>query len=308
MKTFRWHRVSSAWIVFVCTLFLLGGCVPGTNQEQSLMRIQSQISVLSNEMQESFVKSEDARIALYKQLNDDIKLLQKNQADTSAITEELRASLVAVDAKLDEYNVRMEKLNERLSGAETALTERIDFLSDQVNEIMSETGISFDSPPPTRPQAPVPDTTPVQTQPLVPTSEPSETPPQQTAESEASQLYHAAYTAYINGNFDTAIAGFEKYLRLYSDSELADISQYWIAESFFSLGEFETALGEYDKLIHQYPGSDKIPAAFFSKADAYLKLDRQIEAISHLKYVISQFPNSGAARKAKERLQALGEY
>ena len=132
--------------------------------------------------------------------------------------------------------------------------------------------------------------------------------PQETSlDPQASEFYHSAYTAYVNGDFDTAITGFQKYLEEYPDTELVDIAQFWIAESFFSIGEYETALKEYDKLITQFPESDKIPAAFLSKADAYLQLDRQIEAISHLKYIINQFPESAAAQKATERLRSLGE-
>jgi tol-pal system protein YbgF len=306
--TCRWYVIAIFGGLCVSALFLCTACVPNSNQEQSLRQIQSQIAVLSNEMQESFVKSGDDRIGLYKQLNEDIKLLQKNQADASVISDELRASLQVIDAKLDEYNDRMEKLNERLSSTETTMTERINLLSDQVSEIMSNTGISPGTSS-VRREPPVSDMSAGQP-PVAPTpapSEPTPTPSQQEMDQEATQLYHTAYMAYINGNFDAAIAGFKKYLEFYPNTKFAAISQYWIAESYFSLGEFETALKEYDKLIGLYPDSDKVPAAYFSKADVYLKLDRQIEAISHLKYIVNQFPQSSVARKAKERLQALGQ-
>ncbi len=295
MGTFRWRAKFIFGVFCVGTFSLITACAPGTSQEKSLTRIQSQISVLSTEMREAFLKSEEERISLYKKLNGDVKLLQKNQADTSSISDELRASLIAIGAKLDEYNKRMENLSERLNLVETILTERMTFLSDQVSEIGRETTISPGSSPVQR-QSPTPDTT-------IPSQQSSDT----ELEPEASQFYHTAYLAYVNGDFDTAIAGFEKYLELYPNTELADIAQYWIAESFFSLGEFETSLTEYDKFIAQYPESDKIPAAYLSKADVYLQLGRQLEAISHLKYIINQFPESDAARQAEERLRALGE-
>ena len=299
MGIFRRSTIFLFGVLGASTLFLLTAC-PTTNQEQSLTQIQSQVSVLSNEMREAFVKSEDDQISLYKKLNDDIKLLQKNQADVSAVSDELRASLTAIDAKLDEYNNRMEKLSERLNLLETALTERITALSDQVNEIEKETTIN----PGTPPDQPQPTPT--------PRAGAAETPPVQpggTTESnpEAAQVYHTAYMAYINGNFDTAIAGFQKYLESYPNVEHADLAQYGIGESFFSLGEFETALKEYDKFITQYPNSEKIPAAYLSKAEVFLKLDRQMEAVSHFEYIINQFPGSAAARRAEERLRTLNQ-
>jgi tol-pal system protein YbgF len=309
---FRWYPIVMSGALCLSVLVVCTACIPGANQQQSLTQIQSQIAVLSNEMQESFVKSEEDRVSLYKQLNEDITLLQKNQADGSVSNDELRASLQAIDAKLDEYNVRMEKLQERLNTTETALTERINFLADQVSDLMTGAGIRPATPTEKREPTPVPETSPEQPPPADTTSGPSDvTAPSDTTapglDQDASRLYHTAYMDYINGNFDTAITGFRKYLELYPDTRFTAISQYWIAESYFSLGEFETALREYDTLIKQYPESDRIPAAYFGKADACLKLDRQIEAIGYLKQIVTQFPQSAAARKAQERLQALGE-
>lgn len=294
MKARNPYSILAFRVFFVGALFLLTSCISNSKQEQSLKQVQSQISVLSNEVRESFKKSEEDRVELYKKLNNEVRVLQKNQADASTTDDEVGASLAAIDAKLDEYNTRMIKLSERLDRTEAAVSERITSLSEQVNEIQRETTIN--SGPSSPPQPIIPDTV----------TEGVSSPPE-PLDPEASQFYHTAYTAYVNGNFDSAIAGFDKYLELYPDTELVDIAQFWIAESYFSIGEYETALQEYDKLISKYPDSDKVPATFFSKADAYLKLDRQIEAISHLKYVVNRYPDSTAAQKAAERLRALGE-
>jgi tol-pal system protein YbgF len=285
------------------TVLFLTGC-PTTNQEKSLTQIRSQLSVLSTEMRESFGKSEEEKVTLYKQLNDDITLLQKNQADLSSVTADLSTVLTAIDAKMDEYNTRMDQMNERLKTVETALTERITALSDQVSDMGREPTIR---PTPTPAPSETPLSNPTPQDPTVSSGNPTVTPTPIEGETnpDSEQTYQKAYLAYVNGNFDVAIAGFQRYLELYPDSKRSDLAQYWIAESFFSLGEFDTALKEYDTLITQYPSSDRIPAAYFSKADAYLKLDRQIEAISHLKYIVEQFPNSPVAQRAAERLKSI---
>lgn len=281
---------------------LITGC-PNPQQEQSLTQIQSQISVLSNEVRDAFDQTEEARIASYQKLAEDIRLLQQNQANASATNDQLLTALTAVEAKLDEYNTRMIKLSERLDSTEAALTERITSLSEQVNDMGRETTITPGppTPQPTPPLTGVPETS----LPSVPGA--TESPGQEPVNTQESQFYHSVYTAYVNGDFERAIGGFQKFLDTYPQSKLADISQFWIAESFFSLGEYETANQEYDRLLQKYPNSDKVPAAVFGKADAYLKLERQIEAISHLRYIVNQFPNSPIAQKAAERLRALGE-
>ena len=283
---------------------LITGC-PNPQQEQSLTQIQSQISVLSNEMREAFKQTEDERIASYEKMVEDIRLLQKNQANTSATNDQLLTALNAIEAKLDEYNARMIKLNERLDSTETALTERITSLSEQVNDMGRETTITPGQPVQQPPSPSGPSVPSVPSLPSAPET-PQDTT-QESVDSEESQFYHSVYTAYVNGDFERAIGGFQKFLDTYPQSELADIAQFWIAESFFSLGEYETANQEYDRMLEKYPRSDKVPAALFGKADAYLKLDRQIEAISHLRYIVNQFPNSPIAQKAAERLRALGE-
>jgi len=295
----HWLTLWRFWGLMLSSALVLTGC-PNPGQEKSLTQIRSQLSVLSTEMRESFGKSEEEQVSLYKDLNEDITLLQKNQADVTAENDEFRAALTTIDAKLDEYNTRMEQLNERLVVAETSLVDRITSLSEQVNDIGRETTISSR---PTR-RAPAA-STPTPTVQALPTTPQVPTPPQSDSNPEAAQMYQQVYMAYVNGNFDDAISGFERYLELYPNVQQADLAQYWVAESFFSLGEFETALREYDSLITQHPNSDRIPAAYFSKADAYLKLDRQIEAISHLRYIVSHFPNTTAAQRAEERLKVL---
>jgi len=292
----RWLASWQLWGLMMSSLLFLTAC-PNPGQEKSLTQIRSQLSVLSTEMRESFGKSEEERISLYKDLNEDITVLQKNQADVSAENEEFQITLAAIEAKLDEYNTRMTQLSERLTLVESSLTERMTLLSEQVNEIGRETTIS------SGPIEPI-QATPIPLETVKPTLQ-IPTPPQTDSNPEAAQMYQQAYMAYVNGNFDDAISGFKRYLELYPDTQRADLAQYWVAESFFSLGEFETALREYDTLITQYPNSDRIPAAYFSKADAYLKLDRQIEAISHLRYIVNQFPATTAAQRAEERLRTL---
>jgi tol-pal system protein YbgF len=287
---------SVLWVSVILACVLFTACVPNPEQEQSLKQLQSQISVLSNEVRDSFEKSENERIELYEKLNDDVSVLHRNQADAATGDEELQSTLAAIDAKLDEYNDRMAKLSEHLEETEATLTERMTMLSEQVNEIRRGSPIRSERPE----SSPTPVPTPEPSSEAAPSQQPSLPP-------EASQVYHKAYTAYVNGDFQKAIDGFRTYIDQYPDTAVAHIAQFWIAESYFSMGDYETALRDYDTLINDYPNSDKIPAAFFSKADAYLKLGRQMEAISHLKYIVNRFPDSNAAQKAAERLRALGE-
>jgi tol-pal system protein YbgF len=119
------------------------------------------------------------------------------------------------------------------------------------------------------------------------------------------QLFRAAYGFYMDGDYDTAIAGFQKYLFDYPDTQLAGAAQYWIAESLAKLEEYEIALQEYDRLLTQYPQNDKLPDGYYGKASVLAKLGQTEEARQLLHYVLDHFGGSIAARKAENRLQEM---
>ena len=110
---------------------------------------------------------------------------------------------------------------------------------------------------------------------------------------------------YMEGDYETAIAGFQKFLADYPNHQLVGAAQYWIAESFAKLEEYETAVQEYDYLIEKYPQNDKIADAYYGKGIALLQLGKFNEAKYHFTYVVEHFPGTGAAQKAGNRLEEL---
>lgn len=125
-------------------------------------------------------------------------------------------------------------------------------------------------------------------------------------EDEVKKLYQSAYADYQRGKYDLALAGFSNFLKLYSNSDLADNAQYWIGECQFSKGNYLDAIIEFDNLITKYPTSDKIAAAHLKKALSYLKLEKKAQAVVELQFIIQQFPTSDEAQLAKEQLKELG--
>lgn len=119
------------------------------------------------------------------------------------------------------------------------------------------------------------------------------------------QLFRAAYKFYMEGDYDTAIAGFQKYLFDYPDTQLAGAAQFWIAESLSKVEEYEIALQEYERLLTQYPDNDKLPDGYYGKAAVLLKLNRTDEARQMLQYVTDHYQGTIAARKAESRLREL---
>lgn len=122
------------------------------------------------------------------------------------------------------------------------------------------------------------------------------------------KLYQNAYMDYTKGNFDLAIMGFRQYLEKYPAGVLADSSQYWIGECFFSQNKYDQAIEEFKKVILDHVRSAKNPPAKLKIALALESLDKKEEALKLLDEVIAQYPDSEEAKAASETKKAMQKH
>jgi tol-pal system protein YbgF len=115
-------------------------------------------------------------------------------------------------------------------------------------------------------------------------------------------LYQQAYSDFARKNYDLAIQGFQEYLRLYRDTDLADNAQYWIGECLQAQSKYEDAVTAFNALLRDFVSSDKIPDARYKKGVALEALGRKSQAILEYRFVVERFPGSPAARLAREKL------
>ena len=115
-------------------------------------------------------------------------------------------------------------------------------------------------------------------------------------------LYQQAYSDFARKNYDLSIQGFQEYLRLYRDTDLADNAQYWIGECLQAQSKYEDAVTAFNALLRDFIDSDKIPDARYKKGVALEALGRKSQAVLEYRFVVERFPNSPAARLAREKL------
>ncbi len=115
-------------------------------------------------------------------------------------------------------------------------------------------------------------------------------------------LYQQAYADFARKNYDLSVQGFQEYLRLYRDTDLADNAQYWIGECLQAQGKYEDAVTAFNALLRDFVDSDKIPDARYKKGVALEALGRKSQAVLEYRFVVERFPNSQAARLAREKL------
>lgn len=119
------------------------------------------------------------------------------------------------------------------------------------------------------------------------------------------ELYASAKQAYDNGDFQSALQGFELFLEKFSDSDRADNARFWIGEIYFAEQWYERAILEYEKVIKTYPDGNKVAGAYLKQGFAFEKIGENANARLILNELLDKFPDSNEAKIAKKKLANL---
>ncbi len=120
---------------------------------------------------------------------------------------------------------------------------------------------------------------------------------------DADRLYNTAYLDFTRGNYQVAIIGFRRFVKLFPSSETADNAQYWIGECFYSLGQLDSAGFEFQRVINEYPQGNKVPAALYKLGLVYQLQGKEGLAQKKFKEVVDKFPGTPEANLAQEKIK-----
>jgi tol-pal system protein YbgF len=117
--------------------------------------------------------------------------------------------------------------------------------------------------------------------------------------------YQAAFTLLKDGQYDRAIAGFQKFLATYPDSSLADNAQYWLGEAFYVNKAYPEAQSAFQRVIDKYPQSRKISDALLKIGYCRYEMKQWDSARQVLGQVVARFSDTPAGRLAQQRLEKM---
>ena len=117
--------------------------------------------------------------------------------------------------------------------------------------------------------------------------------------------YQAAFSALKEGQYDRAIAAFQKFLIAYPESQLADNAQCWLGEAYYVNRSFPEAQTAFQRVADKYPQSRKIPDALLKIGFCRYELKEWEPARQVLSQVATQFPDAPAAHLAQQRLDKM---
>ena len=114
--------------------------------------------------------------------------------------------------------------------------------------------------------------------------------------------FNLAYNDYLNGKYDLAVAGFQRFVKDFPGTSLTPNAYYWLGESSYQQKDYMRAMQSFEYLTTEYPGNEKVPAALFKSGLAAGETGDLAKSKKNLKRVIEEFPTSDEAKLAKNKL------
>ena len=114
--------------------------------------------------------------------------------------------------------------------------------------------------------------------------------------------YIKALTAYQNGQYREAREMFAALVQQGASHELADNSQYWLAESYYASRNFKRAITEFER-VFSYRGTDKADHAQYKIGLSYWNAGDYTTARTALEKLLADYPESSLREEARRYLQ-----
>lgn len=227
-----------------------------------------------------------AKHADFLEIRNQLSTISRTQDQDHQRVDAVMRRLEAVEKskETDPAKTRFEDLAARFQKLENRLAK--------LEEVASQASIKSDSLTEPRASRPVKQT---------PPSEPTVTLSGITPTS----AFNLAYNDYLNGKYELAVAGFQRFIKDFPGTSLTPNAQYWLGESYYNLRDYGRAIQTFDHLVAEYPGNEKVPAALYKLGLATAETGDLGRSRKNLKRVLEEFPSSDESKLAKNKLAEI---
>lgn len=187
--------------------------------------------------------------------------------------------------RVDELNARLARLESRLSKAEEMPPPIVSAKPDV------SAGDASRAPKPSKPPS-VPEPGTGALIPGVPGLSPT-------------SAFNLAYNDYLNGRYDMAVTGFQKFTKDFPTASLVPNAYYWLGESYYNLKDYVRAMQAYEQVVAEHPASEKVPSALYKIGLCASETGDTGKAKKYLKRVLEEFSVSEEAKLAKTKLAEI---
>lgn len=117
--------------------------------------------------------------------------------------------------------------------------------------------------------------------------------------------YNLAYNDYLNGRYDLAVSGFQRFLQDFPSTSLVPNAHYWLGESYYGLKDYVRAMQSFEKVVTEHLASEKVATALYKLGLAAAEMGNAAKAREYLKRVLQDYKDSNEAKLAKGKLAEL---
>lgn len=225
---------------------------------------------------------------------------------------ELRDQLSTVSRSQDQDHQRVDAVLRRLESVERIKDvesgkPRVDELASRIQKLEAKLAKIEESAglPSMRSEAAVPD--------AAKTAKPSKPPVQVESPSIVAGMpgitptsaFNLAYNDFLNGKYELAVAGFQRFTKDFPGTSLTPNAHYWLGESLYNQKDYARATATFEYLVAEYPGNEKVSAALYKLGLATAETGDLVKSRKYLKRVIEEFPASDEAKLAKNKLAEI---
>lgn len=114
--------------------------------------------------------------------------------------------------------------------------------------------------------------------------------------------FNLSYNDYLNGKYDLAVAGFQRFVKDFPGTSLTPNAHYWLGESYYQQKDYARAIQAFEYVSTEFPGNEKVPAALYKLGLAAAETGDLVKSKKNLKRVLEEFPTSDEAKLAKNKL------
>jgi tol-pal system protein YbgF len=117
--------------------------------------------------------------------------------------------------------------------------------------------------------------------------------------------YQTAFNLLKDGQYDRAIAAFQKFLASFPDSSLAENAQYWLGEAYYVNRSFPESQAAFQRVVDKYPQSRKLPDALLKIGYCEYETKQWQSAKDVLTQVATKYADTQAGHLAQQRLDKM---
>ncbi len=289
MTIFRTMNHILLFILLIPFSFILTGCV---TSEKTLDPIYADIQTLrqqiSSTQQELALLRQDVKKDTQeelKSLNGKMDDFQSSFADVKANTELNTRDLNIINNRLDEYQERISKFEEKLASSEKDTNQRLEYSVKNLENRISVLEQKMSNSGNTSNIEGMNQSSPI------------------GSGNDAKSLLSKAEQAYQKGSFAEALTLTNNYIDTYpNDNDIPSI-KFIQGQALSGLKENSKSLEVFSDFIKNYPEHEKVPAAMLKRALLYKELKENNKQVDELKSLVKKYPLSPEAEQALEELK-----